>query len=89
MFTKQEKEKALELYARTNSVKKTIIQLGYPTKSTLFNWIKERSAKPKPRRSYHMPDRPSRQAPLALKLTTLKRCFEAGEDVSKVAKEIG
>lgn len=89
MFTKEEKAKALELYASTNCVRKTIVQLGYPAKATLFKWLKEGSAKPKPKRSYHMSDRPSRQAPLELKWTALKRCFEAGEDISKVAKEIG
>jgi putative transposase len=89
VFTKEEKAKALELYASTHSVKKTMIQLGYPSKSTLFKWLKERNTEPKSKRTYHLPDRPSRQAPLELKWTTLKRCFEAGEDVSKVAKEIG
>lgn len=89
MFTAEEKAKALALYARTRSIQQTIVQLGYPAKSTLCKWVKEALEPPRLKRSYSIGERSSRQAPLELKLEALKRCFEAGEDVSRVAKEIG
>ena len=41
MYSKQQKEKALNLYKETHSVSETVRILGYPTRKNLYNWIYE------------------------------------------------
>ena len=92
MYTEEQYYKALALYDECGSVTKTIIQLGYPARrQTLYNWITRREHLPKERSSFHgvnTPEHP-RHPPLELKLNTLHRCFELGENVQSVSDEIG
>ena len=66
--------------------------LGYPARrQTLYNWINRKRLMPENRstfRGYNTPEHP-RHPPLSLKLEALHRCFELGEDVQSVSKEIG
>lgn len=92
MYSEDQKKCALELYAQNKSVTKVIQYLGYPTKGALYSWIAERDSQPRiraPREKWNnKPDHP-RHPPLELKLSTLHRCFELGENVQWVSEEIG
>ena len=49
MYSRQEKEKALEIYKQTESVSAMVRILGYPTREHLYHWIYE-SKRPKKRK---------------------------------------
>lgn len=87
-----QRKKALQLYDQCKSVSKVIQQLGYPTRKRLYDWIAERNSPPcgkAPRRKFNnTPDHP-RHPSLKLKLETIHRCFELGENVQLVSEEIG
>lgn len=90
MYTEEQYNKALALYDECGSVTKTIIQLGNPARrQTLYNWITRREYLPKERSSFHGVNNPGhpRHPPLKLKLNTLHRCFELGENVQSVSDE--
>lgn len=91
MLTYEKRIRALQLYEQTKSVTETIRVLGYPGRQTLYRWIKEQSDSPKERsvfRGMNTPEKP-RHPSAELKLETLHRCFELGEDVKSVSDEIG
>ena len=93
MYTNEEKEKALKLYEEVRSVTKVIQKLGYPTREGFYKWLRESknpSEKVKaPRRKINnSPDHPLHPPP-ELKLETIRRCFERGENVKLVSEEIG
>jgi|GEM_PF-1519696 len=44
MYSKEQREKALELFDRNGSITRTIQALGYPTRRSLYTWIQEREA---------------------------------------------
>lgn len=92
MYSKYQRKTALQLYDQFKSVSKVIQQLGYPTRKRLYDWIAERDSPPNkkaPRRKYNnTPDHP-RHPSLELKLETIRRCFELGENVKLVSEEIG
>lgn len=92
MYSKYQRKLALQLYDQSKSVSKVIQQLGYPTRKRLYDWIAERDSPPErktPRRKYNnTPDHP-RHPSLQLKLETIRRCFELGENVQLVSEEIG
>lgn len=92
MYSKCQREKALQLYDQCKSVSKVIQQLGYPTRKRLYGWISERDSplfSKAPRQKYNnTPDHP-RHPSLKLKLETIHRCFELGENVQLVSEEIG
>ena len=48
MFTPEEKERALKLYEKLKSVKAVIHKLGYPTRETIYQWLREEN-NPKPK----------------------------------------
>ena len=100
MYTKEQEEIALKAYERLGSVHAVIRRLGYPSKSTLYRWYERRNAGPEnrhghaaeiPEKSDHKcnrldhPRRPSAE----FKYEVLRRCFELGEDVEYVSREIG
>lgn len=83
---------ALQLYDQSKSVSKVIQQLGYPTRQRLYDWIAERDSPPKrkaTRRKYNNTPNHPRHPSLELKLDTIRRCFELGENVQLVSEEIG
>ena len=92
MYSKQEKEKALEVYRQTESVSATVRILGYPAREHLYNWTYE-SKQPKRERKQlegtgNSPEHP-RNPPLDVKLNAIRRCFEQGENVKSVSEDIG
>ncbi|WP_313187647.1 IS3 family transposase [Lacrimispora sp.] len=92
MYSKYQRNKALQLYDQCNSVSKVIHQLGYPTRKRLYDWIAERDAPPKSktkRRKFNNTPNHPRHPSLKLKLDTIHRCFVLGENVQLVSEEIG
>jgi len=91
MFSATQKKQALELYDQFKSVTKVILLLGYPSRQALYRWIAQRDEPPKQKSAYrgkNTPEHP-RHPSIEIKLATLHRCFELGEDVQYVSDEIG
>ena len=91
-YTEVQYREALRVYDKTKSIAATMWILGYPTcRQTLYNWISRKRLLPEEWssfRGYNTPEHP-RHPPEELKLEALRRCFEQGEDVQSVSKEIG
>ena len=100
MYTKEQEELALKAYEQLGSVHAVIRRLGYPSESTLYRWYERRNAGLEnrygraaeiPDKSDHKcntPDHP-RHPSAEFKYEVLRRCFELGEDVEYVSREIG
>ena len=100
MYTKEQEEIALKAYERLGSVHAVIRRLGYLSKSTLYRWYERWNAILEnrygraaeiPDKSDHKcntPDHP-RHPSTKFKYAVLRRCFELGEDVEYVSREIG
>lgn len=92
MYSKEQKDIALRIYHQTESVTETIRILGYPTRRNLYTWIAEENTPPKTRKEYPVinnpPDHP-RNPPLEVKLDAIHRCYELGENIKYVSKDIG
>ena len=90
MYTEEQEEIALKEYER----------LRYLSKSTLYHWYERRNARLENRyghaaeipeksdHKYNTPDHP-RHLSAEFKYEVLRRCFELGEDVEYVSREIG
>ncbi len=89
-YTTEQIQHALEIYEQYQSVGKVIQILGYPTRQTLYSWINQYQASidTLERRPYKQINQ-NCPADVSVKLATLKRCFEEGESITKVAGEIG
>ena len=89
MFSKEKIEIALRVYHQCGSLTETIRILGYPARTTLYNWIAaEDSEEPSnklPQRINPHPYKPS----LEVKMEAVRRCFALRESVTAVSKEIG
>ena len=90
-YTKAEFAAALNLYDETESITLVIQKLGYPSRTALYKWIKERDKPKQDRRRGNGTNTPQhpRHPSLEVKLNILHRCFELGEDVLLVAEEVG
>ena len=93
MYTQEEREKALKLYEEVGSVTKVIQKLGYPTREGFYKWLREmkkpsKKEKAPRRRINNSPYHPLHPSP-ELKMETISRCFERGENVKLVSEEIG
>ena len=93
MYTKEKKEKALKVYEEVRSVSKVIQKLGYPTREGFYKWLREwkngsEKVKAARRRINNRPEHPLHPSP-ELKMETIRRCFELGENVKLVSEEIG
>ncbi len=92
MYSKYQQKQALSLYDQYQSVTDVIQKLGYPTRQALYNWIRARSNPIKKKRDRcrwnNTPDHPLHPS-VELKMQTIKRCFELGENVKLVSEEIG
>ena len=93
MYTKEEKEKAIKLYEEVNSVTKVIQKLGCPTREGFYKWLRDSKNPPNKikapcKRINNSPEHPLHPPP-ELKLETIRRCFEHGENVKLVSEEIG
>ncbi len=83
---KRPKKQALKLYDQSKSVAKVIQLLSYPTRKALYKWIATRDDPPKKRwneTSNHL-----RHPSFKIKMNTIDRCFELGENVKLVSEEI-
>ena len=98
MHSQDQIERALIEYDHRKSIAATIRYLGYPSRNTLYEWIKKREKKnclSHPQclvrktlcinNTETHPQHPS----IKIKLEALKRCFDNGEDVKAVSLEIG
>ena len=93
MYSKEQREKALALYDKCQSVTKVIQVLGYPeSRQGLYLWLRQRNAatkkKAERRRINNSPDHPLHPS-LETKLDILRRCFIEGENVQLVSEETG
>ena len=97
-YSKQEISEALKLYDLEENVTRVVRILGYPTKATLYLWLRQRN----PKSSQVIPtlttdgDRVISNFYLnrkvvspEIKIEAIKRCFKDGEDVRQVAEEMG
>lgn len=100
MYTKEQEKIALKEYKRLGSVHAVIRRLGYLSKSTHYRWYERRNAGLEnrhgdaaeiPEKSDHKCNRPGhpRHPSSEFKYEVLRRCFELGEDVEYVSREIG
>ena len=92
MYSKEQKDIALQIYHQTESVTETIRILGYPTRRNLYTWIAEENTPPKTRKEYPVIDNPPdhpRNPPLEVKLEAIHRCYELGENIKYVSEDIG
>ena len=102
MYTKEQEEQALKEYGRLGSVYEVIRRLGYPSKSTLYRWYERKKAglgnkhgsiedDSVPVEAEHYSNAPEhpRYPSAELKFEVIHRCFELGEDVEYVSREIG
>ena len=100
MYTKEQEEMALREYERLGSVAAVIQKLGYPSESTLYRWYERKKAGLENRHGQiaeatatmdhhcNTPGHP-RHPSAEFKYEVLRRCFELGEDVEYVSREIG
>lgn len=92
MYTQEEISKAIKTYKQLGLITATMIQLGYPSKQTLYNWLKNDELKS---RLSHQEDtfiksRKTRENYTPeFKLSAIKRCFENKEEIRKVSIELG
>lgn len=91
MYSKEQRETALNLYHRCGSVTKTVCVLGYPCRECLHAWIRMEHKPRSPRKQLEIintNDHP-RNPSAKVKQEALHRCFELGESVKSVSEEIG
>ena len=100
MYTKEQEEIALKEYERLGSIAAVIHWLGYPSESTLYRWYERKKAGLENRHGQiaettattghhcNTPGHP-RHPSAEFKYEVLHRCFELGEDVEYVSREIG
>ena len=100
IYTKEQEAQALAEYERTGSITETIRRLGYPSKATLYRWYKRKKAELENQHGCLRQDAASishhcnasehpRHPSAELKYAAIQRCFEQGEDVEYVSREIG
>ena len=100
MYTKEQEEIALREYERLGSIAAVIRRLGYPSESTLYRWYERKKAGLENRHG-HTEESPiemdhhcntsghPRHPSAEFKYEVIHRCFELGEDVEYVSREIG
>ncbi len=92
MYSDDQIDQALKLYAQSKSVTKLIQRLGYPTRRAVYKWNAAREATPRPKAPRKKCDNtpghlmyPS----VELKMDVINRCLKLGENVQLVSEEIG
>jgi len=88
MYSRKQVLKALRLYRKCGSVTKTIRILGYPSRESMYLWIKNSEyMNPRDR----IDKRPPHKCHLSIaeKEYAVKRCFYDGESVKSVSEELG
>lgn len=101
-YTNQQEEATLKEFKYTGSIRATLQKLGYPSPTILYRQYEHQKAGIKNRHSfagsyeycsnkphsYNASNIPSYQS-TDIKMDTLHRCFELGEDVEYVSRYIG
>lgn len=91
MYSQDKINIALQVYHQCGTVTETTRILGYPTRRTLYTWIRNEGT-PKPSRKelilVNTAEHP-RNPSLEVKMDALHRCFELGESIKSVSEEIG
>jgi hypothetical protein len=88
MYSQEKIDVALKFYHQCKSVTKTIQVLGYPTRRTLYTWIKnEGTIKPlrKTLTNVNTAEHP-RNPSFEVKMDAIRRCFELGESIKSVSE---
>lgn len=92
MYSKEQRETALQLHDEFQSVTKVIQKLGYPSRQGMYKWLRGRSNPPEDKaerkrinNSKEHPLHPSVETKFAI----LERCFMKGENVQLVSEETG
>ncbi|MBQ2884764.1 MAG: IS3 family transposase [Alphaproteobacteria bacterium] len=83
-YTDEEKRIALDYYHECKHMRKTICDLGYPSKSSMHEWI---ALEGKPKKAPKKRNRRS-NASFNERLNAISRCLFNGDDVYLVAKEL-
>lgn len=89
MFSKEKIEIALRVYHQCGSLVETIRILGYPARTTLYNWIAAEGPKePENKLPQPIDQHPYKPSP-EVKIEAVRRCFVFGENVTSVSKDMG
>lgn len=91
MYSRDKINIALQIYNQCGSVTETIRVLGYPTRRALYTWIGNEGSPKAPRKelvNINTAQHP-RNPPIEVKMNALHRCFQLGESIKLVSKEIG
>ena len=95
MYTKEQEERALQEIERLGSITAVIQKLGYPSSSTLYRWDERKRAGIENRHQNSRKDQAfwkentSANASAEFKYNVIRHCFEDGEAVEYVSREIG
>ena len=95
MYTKEQEERALQEIERLGSITAVIQKLGYPSSSTLYRWDERKRAGIENHHRNSRKDQASQRekasanASAEFKYNVIRRCFEDGEAVEYVSREIG
>lgn len=81
-YTKEQRRRALQVYKRTQSVTKTVRELGYPGRWTLYKWLREPAKPGRPRKQ----SRTLSRYPFEVKLRAVE-LFHAGWRPADIAVE--
>lgn len=84
VYSDEQRRLALRVYRRTGSVIKTVRELGYPGRWTLYQWLRDPRAGKRPRRQAKR----LRRYDVAAKMRAVE-LFEAGHRVDDIAAECG
>lgn len=90
-FTEDQIAKALETFHDLKSATKVVRKLGYPSTKQLYKWIKKEGQPHQERKQHRIINTPEHppHAPFNVKLEAIRRCYEMGEPMISVAKDIG
>ncbi len=91
MYSRNKIDIALKVYHQCGSVTTSIRVLGYPIQRALYAWIaNEGSVKPdqKPLKHVNTAEHP-RNPSAKVKMDTIHRCFELGENLKFLSEDIG
>jgi len=100
MYTKEQQEQALKEFELLGSVTAVIHKLGYPSRAALYQWYEHKKVDCLNNHgtmkfnkgsitSENSEKKHKEIASAKLKMEVLRRCFEDGEDVEYVARDIG
>lgn len=81
MYSREQREAALEAYDRLGDVRAAVRELGYPSDTALAGWVRRRGEAPRPRKPAVRLDAHEKQGAVLRVL--------AGEEAARVAEDLG